>query len=208
MQDLYKILEVSKTAKRDKIKAAHRAKVKKTHPDKGGKPEEFHLVTTAYKVLMDDDKRSRYDAGENIDDILKSVISDEQKAQNLLLQMFCGIVANVDVEKQNIIKLMTNNLEEGIREVDMMANTEKSKIKKFETAIKRLKILKGNNIFRNAALSQIDAISRNLAQYEAKKKEFNDAINILKSFDYEYDQDMQINRLSDFIRSGATSGWV
>ncbi len=210
MKNLYDILEVKKSSKKDKIKSSYRSKSKIHHPDKGGKPEEFHLITTAYKILMDDDKRSRYDAGENVDDILKAAISDEQKAQNLLMQMFCGIIVNADIKKQNIIKLMRNNLESGIGEVELAMKNEKSKIKKFEEAIKRLKILKGNNIFKDSVMSQIDTISRVISHYESKKKEFTDALNILKNFDYEFEKEPEIvfNGFSDFIRSGTTSSWI
>lgn len=33
----------------------------KEHPDKGGDPEKFKLVTAAYEVLSDADKRELYD---------------------------------------------------------------------------------------------------------------------------------------------------
>lgn len=31
------------------------------HPDKGGDEEEFKLITKAYEILSDDEKRRRYD---------------------------------------------------------------------------------------------------------------------------------------------------
>jgi DnaJ homolog subfamily A member 2 len=33
----------------------------KEHPDKGGDPEKFKLVTAAYEVLQDGEKRDLYD---------------------------------------------------------------------------------------------------------------------------------------------------
>ena len=33
----------------------------KEHPDKGGDPEKFKLITAAYEVLSDKDKRDIYD---------------------------------------------------------------------------------------------------------------------------------------------------
>ena len=66
--DLYQVLGVDKTASQKEIRAAHRARVKKHHPDlnPGDKraEETFRKVQAAYDILSDEEKRRRYDAGE------------------------------------------------------------------------------------------------------------------------------------------------
>jgi len=57
----YKTLEVSKTASSAEIKKAYRKLAIKHHPDKGGDPETFKVITKAYECLSDDDKRKLYD---------------------------------------------------------------------------------------------------------------------------------------------------
>lgn len=65
MRDYYEILEVSKDASQDDIKKAYRRLAKKYHPDLNPNNEEaeqnFKEVNSAYEILSDEDKRSRYD---------------------------------------------------------------------------------------------------------------------------------------------------
>lgn len=61
MTDLYKILGVKRTAPRKDIHKAYRKKAKTAHPDAGGSVDAFNELITAYSVLSDDDRRTRYD---------------------------------------------------------------------------------------------------------------------------------------------------
>lgn len=67
-KDYYKILGVDKEADPDTIKSAYRKKAMKYHPDrnKGDKKSEemFKEVSAAYEVLSDEDKKARYDRGD------------------------------------------------------------------------------------------------------------------------------------------------
>lgn len=68
MQDLYKVLGVSKSASAEEIKSAYRKLAKKLHPDLNpGNTEvekEFKEVSQAYSILSDSEKRKLYDNGE------------------------------------------------------------------------------------------------------------------------------------------------
>jgi DnaJ domain len=57
----YEVLGVGRRASEDDVRRAYRALVREVHPDKGGSPEEFHAVQTAYEVLSDEGKRREYD---------------------------------------------------------------------------------------------------------------------------------------------------
>lgn len=65
MRDFYDILGVDRNASISEIKRAYRKKAKKYHPDLHPNDEEaekmFKEVTSAYEVLVDEDKRSIYD---------------------------------------------------------------------------------------------------------------------------------------------------
>ena len=65
-RDYYEILGVSRTASKEEIKDAYRALAKKFHPDLNKDnpklaEEKFKELSEAYEVLIDDDKRARYD---------------------------------------------------------------------------------------------------------------------------------------------------
>jgi curved DNA-binding protein CbpA len=66
-EDLYKILNVKKTATTKEIKTAYRRKALDTHPDKNidvppeKAAEAFHKVVHAFEILSDEKSRRRYD---------------------------------------------------------------------------------------------------------------------------------------------------
>ncbi len=66
-EDLYAILGVARGADAGEIKKAYRDLARTHHPDKGGDPEKFKAVQTAYDVLSDDGKRQMYDMTGQVD---------------------------------------------------------------------------------------------------------------------------------------------
>ncbi|EOY07800.1 Mamallian P58IPK isoform 1 [Theobroma cacao] len=73
-KDWYKILGVSKTASVAEIKRAYKKLALQWHPDKNvdnreEAEEQFREIAAAYEVLGDEEKRSRYDRGEDIEDM-------------------------------------------------------------------------------------------------------------------------------------------
>lgn len=63
MQDYYAILKLSarEDSTQQEIVAAFRKVAKECHPDKGGDPEYFKLVVTAFKTLVSTELRDTYD---------------------------------------------------------------------------------------------------------------------------------------------------
>jgi len=58
---LYILLELENDASEADVKKAYRKMAMKHHPDKGGDPEVFKDMTFAYDVLIDPERRQRYD---------------------------------------------------------------------------------------------------------------------------------------------------
>ena len=80
--DYYKILEIPRTASLDDIKKAYRLKAKLVHPDVNNSPkanEVFAVVSEAYDVLCDEQKRYIHDIKLNYIDAEK--INAERKRQ-------------------------------------------------------------------------------------------------------------------------------
>ncbi|KAH7513221.1 hypothetical protein FEM48_Zijuj12G0173600 [Ziziphus jujuba var. spinosa] len=73
-KDWYKILGVSKTASISEIKRAYKKLALQWHPDKNVDNREeaeaqFREIAAAYEVLSDEEKRTRYDRGEDLEDM-------------------------------------------------------------------------------------------------------------------------------------------
>ncbi|KAI8556350.1 hypothetical protein RHMOL_Rhmol05G0245900 [Rhododendron molle] len=73
-KDWYKILGVSKTAAISDIKRAYKKLALQWHPDKNVDNREeaeakFREIAAAYEVLGDEDKRTRYDRGEDLEEM-------------------------------------------------------------------------------------------------------------------------------------------
>lgn len=73
-KDWYKILGISKTASAADIKRAYKRLALQWHPDKNQDNREeaenmFREIAAAYEVLSDEDKRVRYDRGEDLDEM-------------------------------------------------------------------------------------------------------------------------------------------
>ncbi|GAB1518568.1 hypothetical protein RhiTH_001630 [Rhizoctonia solani] len=62
-KDYYKILNVARDCSDAEIKKAYRRESLIHHPDKGGDEEKFKILTEAYTVLSDPQRRRRYDMG-------------------------------------------------------------------------------------------------------------------------------------------------
>jgi tetratricopeptide (TPR) repeat protein len=74
-KDYYKILGVDKSASEQQIKKAYRKMALLHHPDKQTDPEKkassdkkFKEVADAYEVLMDPEKKARFDNGEDLNE--------------------------------------------------------------------------------------------------------------------------------------------
>ena len=61
IRTLYTWLGVPEQATKEDIKRAYRHKAMEHHPDRGGDPHTFAKVSEAYAVLMEDERRRKYD---------------------------------------------------------------------------------------------------------------------------------------------------
>eukprot|EP00997_Jenningsia_sp_PLL12_P007600 NODE_425_length_1764_cov_61.148688_g356_i0.p1 GENE.NODE_425_length_1764_cov_61.148688_g356_i0~~NODE_425_length_1764_cov_61.148688_g356_i0.p1 ORF type:complete len:448 (-),score=146.09 NODE_425_length_1764_cov_61.148688_g356_i0:136-1479(-) len=93
-KDYYHILGVKKDANTNQIKASYRTLALKYHPDRQSCPSEeernimktkFQEISEAYMVLSDQEKRSRYDAGESME-----TIDSPEHDPFILFNMICG----------------------------------------------------------------------------------------------------------------------
>lgn len=119
MTDLYADLGATRDATPEELKAAHRKAAKQSHPDKpGGSAEKFERVQSAWMVLSNPEKRSRYDATGDVEaDSLNNELAD---IAGIVVQAFDAVIEHVagDFAHNDIIDLMHEFLEERLDQGD------------------------------------------------------------------------------------------
>jgi curved DNA-binding protein CbpA len=184
---LYDTLGVSKDAPKETIKRAYRKKALKQHPDHGGDEAKFKSLALAYRILSDEEKRARYDAGEN-PDAITNLATDEQKAQELLIKLYLATIeqGNVDLTHQDLIALMTATIQHNQREIRGKVTQLKNKRVRFETAIVRTKFEGGINILTSTAESAIKGINVQINTFEKECGIGDLTIEMLKNYSYDF----------------------
>ena len=119
--ELYKILEIDKTATAEEIKKAFRKKAMKEHPDRGGDAEKFKELNEAYEILKDENKRELYnkfgiDAVKNEDNnpfnqMYKKQKEKKAKPINIPIKIDLGTLYNGKTVKHKV-KIKTYNKDE------------------------------------------------------------------------------------------------
>jgi len=87
-KDYYRLLDVPRDADENAIKKAYRKQALKFHPDRHQSAEDkeeaeraFKEIGEAYAVLSDPQKRRRYDAGQDLEEIEGRTYTQQQQQQ-------------------------------------------------------------------------------------------------------------------------------
>lgn len=198
MENLYKILGLNKNASEDDIKKAYRKLSKQYHPDlnNGVESREYIDIITAYKILINPEKKRIYDeTGEiksNPDDTRQKIVSN-------ILGIFNNIISNQS------INLHQNDI------FDIMRNTIKDEQKKIENEIKNMNILIARYKLAGSKIKSKETFLKDFIEIrieECKRKqtilrdaveEGNKTIKVINKFKY------RIDKLIHFISSPTTS---
>lgn len=183
----YDTLGVPKDASDEEIKRAYRKKAHASHPDKGGKLEQFQAVQKAYAVLSDAEKRARHDLGE---DDPQTEISPEMQAEQALASMLINLIDTMpDVDHDDLLGKARQGIQTGMTEFTRNRRHHENKIEKRRKAMKRLK-KKGNGGFILAAIEIETNKLQGQLEYCDKQIELGKLmLEILK--DYTYEREIQ-----------------
>lgn len=178
--DYYDILNISKDATEKEIKDAYRNLSKTHHPDKGGDPEEFHLIKKAYETLIDKNKRAQYDK-------FGSDADDHQRIINCAITIF---KTAVERNLSNLTLSILEVYEAGGRELNQHKTKAENEIKKIDKVLSKIKEAPKND-FINQILTaeragqelQIEQINKSISTSEIafkllKEYTFEDSIEI------------------------------
>lgn len=154
----YETLGVDKNATPEDIKKAHRKKAKNNHPDNGGNKDDFIKTQLAYEVLIDEDKRKRYDNNE------PEPMSINEEAIDFVLMMLESVIT--DVEEKLLYVDFVKNMKLPIKEEMGTATKQMKKAGKQISLLIKLKkgiTFKGKG--KNLLLIRIEREMVNLKEF-------------------------------------------
>jgi curved DNA-binding protein CbpA len=180
MSNPYEDLGVDKNADKATIKKVYRKKAQSEHPDRGGDPQKFDVITKAYKLLLDDSRRAHFDqTGQDGFEDRNTIIHQR------LAALFVNVIQNRDVDRTDLIQLMRDSLTngQGINRSQIAAHRQE--IKKYELVKKRLqKKGSGPNLFSLMVDGQISALTQACARGEDEISKQQEMLDVLKEYGY------------------------
>lgn len=191
---LYEILGIEPNATQKEIKKAYRDKSKETHPDKeDGDEEEFKLVSQAYEVLSNEERRAIYDdTGDT------SEVDNHSRVIDFLANQVIPAVMKVkDVSKIDLIGEIKGQINIEFEVLLKSELTTNQEIKRLEGANKRLQIKKGvdaENVFGKIFEKVIKEKNRDLIHFEREKEFLREADKFIN--DYYYMSDILFQALA------------
>jgi curved DNA-binding protein CbpA len=157
--DPYAVLGVSRSASAASLKSAYRARVQTAHPDRGGDPDAFILVTRAFGVLTDPEARRLFDETGAVDE--DAVKTFRRDVATILADMFDTAVASaakggLQLERVDFIAEMTRAVKRGLTDAKAeLGGSERSlgALEKLRHRIRRK--TGGDNMFAARIAAQI-----------------------------------------------------
>lgn len=193
-KDLYKILGVEKTASKKAIKSAYRKSAKRNHPDTGGNPDQFALVKKAHDILMDDERRGKYDSTgddseKSHDNTLGNIINCIAFHFNSVLQECAqNGKSPLNVDMVGKIKQKINSSIEENRKNLRITKTILEFDKKMQGRFKK-KNKDNSNIFEDILMHRIISLQLNITNLETATKTHEQALEMIKGFSYKTDEE-------------------
>lgn len=211
MTTLYEELEVEKTATPDEIKKAYRKKSKKVHPDHNPDDpeaaEKFGALTRAYDILMDEDKRKRYDAGEN-PDTMGSMKTPRDMAVHAVINLFHSVLDQVDEGGTDVFMVMKEAISGNVLNFKKEIKKFDRQIDKLQSVTKRISHKKKSheNIFIQSIEAQIRGIEGDKKQVEDQVKIAEISLEIVNDYEYAVDKAGHL-RSSFYVAWGNRGGF-
>lgn len=189
MPDLYETIGVNREASQRDIKKAYREKALRLHPDHGGDEKEFKSLALAYRILSDEEKRKRYDNGENPDS-LGSPTNEKQQAVSILCNIYLGVIEQygVDLEHSDLRQLVLEKIEGGQGQIRSSKVALEAKIERYQCALKRMRVKTGMNYLSGACESQIANFKNSILVLDGQMKIGDLARQMLEDYEYDFEE--------------------
>ena len=177
----YKILGVSVDATDTEIKKAYKKLASRYHPDKKtANQDEFLKCKLARDVLLDKDRRAKFDATGEVDDGAKPV--DEVEAKMIML-----FTSMIDEEKctGNIIEAAVDNCRGVLASLVNELTINDTALKKLEKITGRVKSKCDENLFEVVLSDKIERLKFNTKKIEHEYDIVEQILKRLEDYDDE-----------------------
>lgn len=172
----YETLGVGIDATDEEINAAFRKAVKKAHPDMGGSTDEFQRLKNASMVLLDPERRRRFDDTGEI---------DNGRPDNHLAEVMEAIanffVSSLDVVDNplsprlvdvNLVEAARTHFGQQVAGGNQHIKGIEKKVAKFERAIKRLKTQREDDLIGNMLTRHVGHLKNSIENTKRQVKQF------------------------------------
>lgn len=189
----YEALGLDIDATPEEIRAARRKRAKETHPDKGGDREAFEQVQTAYLILSDPLRRSKYDRDGTIDDD-PSADNKHAAAVGICIAAFFAAANDVEnqhgnIEQTDLMDRAAASIHQqirGFKEHKAKEIVAYEKIKKLAARIKSKPTKR--NVLQIAVERQAQDRKANADQLQNNIDNHNAALALLADHTFEFEQ--------------------
>jgi curved DNA-binding protein CbpA len=197
--DHYSTLGVGKEADEGEIRKAYRSKAQKAHPDKeGGDLEQFKQLQHAYDVLSDEDRRRRYDNGE---DVSKRTATIEERASSLLMQLFAQQFETTTDHLDMVLAVKTD-IEVRMGELRTQKSKAQAHIRKMLHLQERVHYKgTGRDRFHDLTQQQIDHAKRAMEKMTEEDKVLNRTLLLADEYECEVTKAPPVTTTTDGWRT-------
>jgi curved DNA-binding protein CbpA len=203
---LYEVLGVARSASESVIRAAYLKKAKRTHPDQGGKAEEFKEVARAYGVLGSAAKRLAYDEtgredeGPAVEDAAVAIVRN-------LTEMVIG--NGHDPATTDFLREMRGQIAQAIANSEQQRADTNRKIARCNMLSKRFKDKSGNNLIAKILQGRMDEMERQVSAIERDRVNLEAAKTLLASYEYKVEPPKVYASQNAFNAMGlGSSSWM
>jgi curved DNA-binding protein CbpA len=183
--DPYDILGVERDADEAQLKAAYRRLAKVAHPDSGGDSDAFANLQKAYGLLLDPVRRKVYDdTGYDVE------FADAAELQALV--MIEKLVTDAVLDERapgsfDPVAVMQDSLSEELRKARFSKSELERHASRIGLHLERLEKQSGRDVLAHMFRARIEAISKAVAETEAKIKATERAADMLSGYVYDID---------------------
>jgi len=202
---LYTDLGVTADATPDEIAKAHRAGVKRHHPDTGGDRAQFETVQRAALVLRDPTRRAKYDRTGDADIEPENAAA---KVQSMMVNAFDVVIAQADLRFDNIADMARRHLADQRSQALTQQATAKKQLKHTKDALKRLRFKGGgSNPIAYMLEDRVRTFMSGIAQFDEVMAHTGKAIELAAAYDWTCDAkpDMSGFQYAGFTQT--SGGW-